>query len=157
MPKEAEILDFFFTAKVNGWASPNVKKTALPGMPGYKAIEFVDGDFHMMDTYCKAQGGIKSSGTTTIWHQNHPVWVMHYIGEYPPEAIAIVKEALIKAYSSHMFIGGRGVRTLKNNSEYRYENNVTKNEFSDFSGIEKVIDMKGRIVGFHEYLGRILI
>lgn len=103
----AKVQQFFFKAMVEGWAT-NTPKIKVADMPGYKAIYFKDGNYSLMDRYCVTPLSNKSAGTTTIWFNDIPVWVMNYGGYYEEEVIDFLKRMLGKTYQASEFIGGRG-------------------------------------------------
>lgn len=148
----AQIQSFFFKAMVGGWAVGG-KKIKIADMPGYKAIPFRDGDFYLLDRYCVTPNSPKSAGTTTIWFQDVPVWLMNYGGFYEESVIKFLKRALRKTYETHQFVGGRGplvhVKDL-----LVYVNQPRLNDFAKFEGREEVFNAEsGASLGFHEYWG----
>jgi hypothetical protein len=158
MPDSKHIQEFFFRAMIGGWATAGSSRILIPTMPGFKGIECVDGDYRLLDMWCTHPDSIKSSGLTTIWYQNNPVWIMHYGGEYTQEAAAVVKRALKQAYENRQFYGGRGQSSLERGSAMSYVNLIQKNDFADFCGKETVLDdASGTVVGYHQYWGNLLI
>lgn len=150
-----QIQSFFFRAMLAGWANGAVA-TDCPQMSGHKRILFYDGAFTISDRYCVAQDGVRSVGSTTIWFQHLPVWVMHYGGQYNEIAIPLLKNALLLAYQRKQFLGGRGVHTLIEGSLVYY--NQAYGDFAKFSGYENIHDhTKGRSLGYHEYWGMSLV
>lgn len=151
-----EVQEFFFKAMIQGWAC-GVEKINMPNMPGYKKIEFRDGNFYLADLYCVTPESDKSAGTTTIWVNGIPVWWMSFNGFYNEKAIAFLKEALLDVYSKHIFLGGRGPRGFKG-SGMTYINNPWKNDFSDFEGKEEILVRGTRqSLGWHRYRGMSLL
>ena len=147
----AYIQAFFFKAMVEGWVTGGQKITILQ-LPGYKAIDFKDGDFRLLDCYCVNPHSPMSVGTTTIWHQEDPVWVMNYGGFYTESAIAFLKRALLKTYEASQFVGGRGPH-IYTEGDLVYINRVS-GDFNHFSGREEVVNAQtGTLLGFHEYSG----
>jgi len=148
----ARIQAFFFRAMVEGWAVGG-QKIQIPDMPGYKAIPFRDGDFFLLDCYCVTPHSSMSAGTTTIWHRDVPVWVMHYGGFYEEDAIAFLKRALSMTYQVGEFVGGRGPNVFVRDSMV-YVNRPYPNDFAKFEGREEVLIAESGIsLGFHEYWG----
>ena len=126
-------------------------------MPGYKAIPFRDGKFYLLDLYSKTKDSAKSTGTTTIWHDDNPIWIMHYGGFYKEEAIGFLQRALAEAYITNRFIGGRGP-SLFEDDQFRYENTSVTNDFSRFRGREDVLKKQSsEVMGYHEYWGMSLV
>jgi len=156
--KESESLkEFFFKAMLAGWAGEG-KKSKIAELPGYKYVVFREDDLMLTDIYSVTSNSSKSSGLTTIFYNNNPVWVMHYWGWYYKKAILIVKEALTQAYSKGIFWGGRGLEALNGNS-MDYRNWPDENSFDCFSGRE-FVRLEGdehSILGYHEYKGGSLI
>lgn len=148
----AQIQSFFFKAMVGGWAVGG-QKIKIADMPGYKAIPFRDGDFYLLDRYCVTPNSPKSAGTTTIWFQGIPVWLMNYGGFYEESAIAFLKRTLCKTYEAHQFVGGRGPLVCIEGSLI-YVNQPCLNDFAKFEGREQILDAEnGMSLGFHEYWG----
>ncbi len=164
-----EVREFFFAAKMHGWAA-GAPKMPVMDMPGFKRIIYVDGPFSMIDQYCVvpiadqidparygAVGSPRSSGTTTIWFEDTPVWQMSYMGQYTPEASALVKRALLAAYGEKLFLGGRGPEDFEGDG-MGYSNLVEHNDFEEFRGHERVSKkFMSNIEGYHAYMGMMLI
>jgi len=168
-----EIREFFFHGMMNGWAT-GAAKHLVPGMPGFMQIIFSDGRFTMIDRYCvvpiEAQddpdevihtgrpvlAAPRSSGLTTIWFEDVPVWQMSYHGQYTPQASAFVKCALRAAYGDKQFFGGRGPSVFEDN-DFSYHNEIEQNRFAVFRGCEKVWGQEVDVLeGFHRYMGMLL-
>lgn len=151
-----QIQTFFFKSMTEGWTTKD-QKIEITDMPGYKAIPFRNGDFYLLDRYCVTPRSTKSAGTTTIWFQNIPVWLMNYGGFYEDGAILFLKQALRETYERGQFVGGRGPLTYTDGSSV-YVNKPLLNNFSKFEGREEVFDTKsGASLGFHEYWGMSLL
>ncbi len=151
-----EIQRVFFKGMAEGWAQ-NMEKVAVPGLPGYKKITHVFGDYEVTDCYCVNQSSKKSTGFTTIAFQNDPVWVMHYGGWYPKHVIPFLKTCLQKAYvDEKCFHGGRGPELVLG-EQFKYVNWIGRNHFHDFEGEEKVIDLDDNELGSHWYRGMSLL
>jgi len=155
-PYVENIKKFFFEAMVEGWVADGEKFT-IPQLPGYKAIEHCDGDFHLVDCYCKNPEYHGSSGFTTIYWKNNPVWVMHYGGDYiNDKAVDFLKYALSWAYKRKRFCGGRGPSSLCA-ATMIYINTAEQNDFTKFSGRETIHDAEtGQLYGHHIYQGMAL-
>ena len=109
--KEAELV--FFKAMQEGWAA-GAKEVTNQITPGFKVIVWEDGDWRVLDSYAVGpdlplfrEGG-KSVGSTTIWYQGTPIWVMYYGGYYNKRAIPFLKQALLAAYRANAWYSGRG-------------------------------------------------
>ena len=153
-----EIQDFFFRAMLQGWVADG-EKVSIPGMPGYQAFPFAEGDFYLLDCYVVNPESSKSAGTTTIWYQEKPVWVMLYRGLYQEDAIPVVKAALLETYHAGRFIGGRGPKQFKmGNLEYTNDA-PNDDQFTSFQGSESVRDTTYArpSLGWHRYWGMSLI
>ncbi len=150
-----EVRSFFFMAMSEGWAAAGDKKIVIADMPGYKALSFRDGDFYLLDRYCVNPNTLKSAGTTTIWFQGIPVWVMNYGGFYEEEEIAFLKRALLWTYQRCIFVGCRGLNGYVEGleSSLLYVNHF-RGDFARFDGHEEIFRVKnGASLGFHEYEG----
>ena len=148
----AQIRSFFFKAMMEGWAM-NAQEIKTTDAPGYTSIPFREGDFYLLDRYCVSPNSSKSAGTTTIWFQDIPVWLMNYGGFYEKRTIACLKEALQRTYGVHQFVGGRGPR-MHSKGSLVYVNQPRLNDFAKFEGREEIFDIEsGELFGFHEYWG----
>ncbi len=152
-----EVEDFFFSAMATGSWAAGGKATTISDLPGFKVIPVRQGDFYLLDYYSLTPGSRRSAGSVTIWWQGIPVWIMHFGGEYPREAIHLVKTALMEAYTNRLFMGGRGVTSLSD-PIFAYTNVPRKRDFADFAGREFVrLLATGEQVGWHNYWGMSLI
>lgn len=142
----------FFEAMGAGWAQ-NVQKIKLPELPGSKGIPFVWGDFRVLDCYLVTPHSDRSAGITTIWHQDQPVWIMHYGGWYAKVAIPFLKSCLHRAYvDERRFYGGRGPAFVRD-ERFTYVNQIERNDFGNFAGEERVFDLNEQCLGYHWYRG----
>lgn len=185
MPTVDEIQEFFFEGASRGWAGGG-EYLKVPGKPRHK--EFIhrssDGKLWMSDKYLTVPGSRKSSGVKTIFAsdggEETPVWVMHYGGEYPENAIALLKDVLLGTYRARVFAGGRGLHRgrgiprgghpyddanivdLKEINgkkvAFTYQNRW-RGSFSRFEGREAIIDVfhKHKEYGYHKFFGMLLI
>lgn len=157
----AQVEVFFFKAMQYGYASNVSRKTAVLGMPGFKQIDFCDGDWRCLDRYCVTPLSSKSAGSTTIWHQNIPVWMMHYGGQYKEEAIDFLKLALRANYDESIFHGCRGPASLSHVGEtFLYTNTLfpESRHFGAFTGYEKITNTRdNQLLGYHGYMGMSLL
>lgn len=153
-----QVQEFFFKAMLAGWVA-GAPEAEMPKMPGYKSVSFRQEQFYLLDTYCINPDSRKSAGTTTIWYNDAPVWVMSYGGYYPKKVLLFVKEALRVAYVREEFFGGRGPLRYKEwETPFLYKNAPSRNIFSDFWGREVVYDQTtGRQIGHHAYQGMSLL
>lgn len=154
-PDIQTVQDVFFDAMAAGWAH-DVQKETIAEMPGSKIISFTQGDFRVLDHYLTSPSG-KSAGTTAIWHQDQPVWVMQYGGHYTEFGISFLKSALRKAYTERNFYGGRGPEEMSFTDHVVYQNRIERNSFEDFLGEERVFILGEAVYGYHWYRGMLLL
>ncbi|XLQ20441.1 MAG: DUF5680 domain-containing protein [Candidatus Moraniibacteriota bacterium] len=156
-----QIEDIFFKTMCQGYVSnAKVEKYDMPGMPGYKCITFRSEDFVVHDAYCTTPLSNMSSGFTTIWFKDTPVWTMKYGGQYSPDCIPLLKLALRKTYQQHIFRGCRGPSRCASPDKPQlvYFNDVEdESDFAQFAGRESIILTGVGEAGFHRYFGMALI
>ena len=146
-----EVQEVFFKGMIRGWAA-GCDKFAVPDMPGYKEISYQEGKFRLLDRYCISRSK-KSAGTTTIWYEDDPIWVMNYGGYYVSRAMGIVKNAIRDNYQDKIFFGGRGP-FIHVEGTLIYTNRPVVNNFAKFEGREEVLDTEfGILLGFHDCWG----
>jgi hypothetical protein len=150
--------DYFFVAMMHGWPSGEKGKD-VPGMSGYKEVDYGIGDFRILDRWCVGEKG--SFGTTTIWfsfYSPNPIWFMSYGGFYRKEDIQFLRRVLLIVYMDGKFIGGRGPESFAEPSgRLMYRNHTDGKTFSvGFSG-EECLYEHGKKVGEHRYFGMPLI
>lgn len=155
------IQEVFFDAMLAGYASKKPEVTAIKELPGSKVIEYRDDPWRVVDMYFVVPNSNDSGGTTLIYYEDTPVWIMHYAGYYPQEVIPFLKSALLTQYQKREFIAGRGPE-LYENKKYSYMNWRADSNFGSFYGNEEIekYDHKqgiGETVGEHHYHGRLLI
>lgn len=156
----AHVQKFFFESMLKGWISENPVITPVPDMPGYEQIEVIDGPWRCLDRWGSPPDSIYSSGTTHIWYQDVPIWVMTYGGKYEKKAIPLLKDALGVNYQGKIFHGGRGPLTkmgYDGGAPQQYINRC-QGTFVNFSGredISAVISSKN--LGYHVYGGMSLV
>lgn len=123
-------------------------------LPGSSSIEFIYGRWRLLDVYTTTRRSDMSAGTTHLWYDNIPVWMMQYMGQYQPEALPVLKRALARAYIEYQWNGGRGP-AYYTDGHYVYENNVEKDgEFAGRCSGEEFIMRQcggGGILGWHRY------
>ncbi len=154
-----QIRNTFFTAMRNGYASDAPKGTVID-LPCSKTIRFKLGAFDVIDLYFVNPESDYSFGFTVIWHNNHPVWVMQYAGQYPKELIPFLKRALRRNYEQSIFTGGRGPDFYEEAGDnLLYTNCPAINDFSNFMGREEIMSRKrdgAKLEGWHRYFGFLL-
>ena len=149
----AQVEYFFFEAMQNGYAGGG-KKTRVLDMPGFWEIEFNRGDWRCVDRWGGPENSLFSAGTTTIWHEDVPVWFMTYGGWYDSRAIEILKVALRGNYIEKIFAGCRGPRSLKMLGCSLVYTNQFRGTFANFSGQESVTHLlTNQPLGHHNYAG----
>ena len=147
---------FFFDAMKEGYAADSEPGTLLQ-VPGSKTQEYSEGPWRLLDTYLVTPLGDQSGGTTFIWYDDIPIWMMQYIGSYSKEALFCLKIALMENYGKNIFLGGRGPETLLYEG-YLYLNQVQQNEFYGHTyGREMIISPQGSICGMHRYQAQWLV
>ena len=160
MPYLEDVEQVFFDAMINGWAA-GAPKTPVPGFPGAKGIEYRRNGFRVLDYYLiTGEESPNSAGSTIIWHEDRPIWMMQYGGQYftalDEGVTALLKRALMDAYRRRHFSGGRGISGYHEGA-LRYINNVHLNNFRNFCGIEEIFDTKNNLcLGYHRYHGLLL-
>lgn len=154
--KEAE--RFFFTAMLQGYVS-GTKPVPVPKMPGFKEIIVMNDVYMLVDRWCVNNRTGKSFGTTTIWFDKQPIWVMTCGGYYPKEVIPFLKLALANTYGESEFCGGRGSALFVSQSNRLiYLNSFQQSGFSSFEGEEEICHLRSRErIGSHKYWGMSLI
>ncbi len=159
LPNITDIETAFFLAMANGYAQ-SVPKQRVPGLPGSKTITFVWGDYTVVDLWFTTPHSNDSFGTTIIYFKGDAVWMMSYDGQYPQEVILFLKYALHIAYvEQQRFNGGRGPAFVVSTDGGRiYINEVQPDSsFRQFAGGERIENVSGRRIGYHNYHGRLLI
>lgn len=151
------IQDFYFDAHIEGYLG-GARKVDVPDKPGFRRIEvFGESGLRLVDEYSKTLGSHHSAGTTTIWFDNIPIWMMSYGGWYSPEALPILKAALRLSYERKKFIGGRGPESFSKDS-FSYTNLVESWRFENFNGRESICRSEDSFwFGTHRYSGHALV
>ena len=149
---DTELKAFFFQAMRVGYANQGGR--AISGMLGHKSIQYDNGDLHLIDQWCSGNVSNNSSGMTTIWFKDRPIWVMHYWGNYADSATSFLKDALMQCYKHDLFYGGRGPLVCPGPDGLLYRNQYTSNRFERFAGREEIVSLPGAtVLGWHEYAG----
>jgi hypothetical protein len=150
IPEEAEA--YFFKAMRTGYVVGSKTLNNFP-FPGWKTVRHKDGSFSLTDTWISTPYSNRSSGVTTIYYKDVPIWVMHYGGWYEKEADYVLRAALKWSYEQGEFTGGRGPEEFET-SYMRYTNVLARNRFVNFEGIEKIVGKgTGTLYGTHWYRG----
>jgi hypothetical protein len=155
---------FFFEAMRHGWASGEAKfvATEFRGWKEktwfYKNPDFPN--FVLVDKYETVSDSRVSHGRKSISYLDVPIWFMDYGGWYDKEVIPFLKEALMLAYSSEVFCGGRGRASFTRNEAYPGMLYINQGEFLNFAGFrgrELATDPFGKPRGEHNYFGGLMI
>ncbi|HBI25394.1 MAG: hypothetical protein UT41_C0001G0495 [Candidatus Wolfebacteria bacterium GW2011_GWC2_39_22] len=163
--RKAEILreakGIFFKAMLAGWVGEDLGSCKMEDENNGVAIEFIDGDYRVLDRYYTTPYSEASFGTTIIFYQGNPIWMMHYAGLYKGiEAVRFLREVLAKAYQAKEFFGGRGCSMFADYARALWYTNAIekdRDDFQYFKGREEITGMDGLTkLGFHEYSGRSL-
>lgn len=157
-----DVQEFFFNAMAQGWVG-GAKPSSIPDLPGFTTFTFQEGSLRLTDRYCVIAHNNKSTGTTMIWHEETPVWVMYYGGFYPSRALSLVKNSIRIAYGNKKFYGGRGSPEHNKIEGLEYLNDIQQNEFRSFRGRETIVELvkdsktETRVIGYHDYWGMSLM
>ena len=127
-----------------------------PETPGFKELEYEEGDWHYRDSYC---GFFQSWGREVVWYKNKPVWVSLYgggmeekyrtDGEFTHHAFQFLKKALSAGEKQKAF-QPRGPKALQD-GEWKYVCNWN-GDIKKFSGREEIL-YKNEIVFTHDFIG----
>ncbi len=151
--------EFFYRAMREGYASYVQPEETIAQLPGSKMITYQEDDLKLVDFWLATRGG-RSSGNTIIFHENNPVWQMHYWGWYNDEVISFLKRVLLADYGrNHLggvdFLGCRGPKIFTGTT-MTYINIVDDGGmFTHFSGREEIFsNSTGHTgCGWHKYHG----
>lgn len=141
-----EVREFYLRASVQGYAG-GVPPTPVPELPGHQQITYEEGRLKYVD--CWLTEGKSFFGRTVIHLEGRPVWVMTYSGEElsdDPRVIEFLRKALLSAYETCQFVGGRGPRHFQDpDSGFCYANvkGSPLDTFAHFSGEEQITGGRG--------------
>ncbi|HEY0964604.1 MAG TPA: DUF5680 domain-containing protein [Candidatus Paceibacterota bacterium] len=141
---------FFYEAMLRGYAGSSTKGESAE-LPGSRTIEFKDGSWRILDLYMVSAAGPGSGGTTTLWYEDIPIWMMQYVGQYEERAIPCLKAALAKAYGSLHFEGGRGPKLFFHDGLHYVNESAGDGFFGHSYGREFIYIPEGEYLGFHRY------
>lgn len=159
------IQDFFFEAMRKGWASGAKAEAFFSPLQGSKSYQYKNTNgFYLIDYFLVAPGSKHSYGTTVIYLELKPIWVMHYGGWYEKGVMPFLRRVLMRNYSENVFMGGRGSEILEGEDHTLvYTNQVQQNGFSSFKGHEWIEATSlhsgvpaGTKLGEHHYFGGVL-
>ncbi len=157
-----DIQEFFFEAMMQGYAGDG-NVTRVFDMPGFKRVEVNRGPWRCIDQWSSYSDSNRSTGATFIWHQDIPVWDMHYGGWYSPDVVWFLKAALKSSYERKLFYGCRGpnsfkIEGLEYSNRWQAPFRVSSLAFRDFSGKEEIRRIVTQeVLGYHEYFGMSLL
>lgn len=150
----SEVEQFFYIARQHGYTDPSAHRYLSPGRPGFRYTVYAEGSFRLMDEWCSNPEPDWSSGHTTIWFEQMPIWQMFYRGRYTKEAAKFLKEALRVSYQDGQFYGGRGRREVMDpDGKMIYRNFIKYPRFTRFEGQETIYDLDAHQLGYHNYMG----
>ena len=163
----ARLQQFFFEGSLRGYAGGG-EKIIVSGVKKTRRFVHQRGELYYRDEY--VVNGEYSGGSTIIYVDSFPVWLMQYHGwckDDDPEVLAFLKKVLVDTYRSGEFAGGRGKYGAwrSNEGSLIYENHPTLlptvNEFNDFIGHERIKTQtwkpdQSHEVFWHRYQGMLL-
>ena len=167
-PTLVEIQEVFFRAMLeSSWASGGEAHDSV-GLPFTKHVSWRDGHWIVIDRWTSIPGSDVSYGSTTIFFQGRPVWIKHFEGEYTKEASALVKQALLAAWSQQRFYAARGESRFIgvdapglvyfNHLDGPRHGDQALDPFAKFSCYEEVYDLgTEERLGWHRVSGMALI
>ena len=134
-----------------------VRKGTLPGLPKSKVYQYRQDDLLYVDTYFT--NGDLSGGQTVIWLTENPVWISQYQGWCAGDdkvVLDFLKRALLNAYATNEFIGGRGRREYSDAEvSHQYGRLTYRNDylgsFEQGSGGEYIVAGGNLRVFWHRY------
>ncbi len=161
----AEMEEAFSDGISRGWAA-GAKPVKSKEFPGMDVIKTESGKFIITDAFSYNAVG-RGFGFTLINHKEIgegkiPLWIMSYYGIYPESVTPFLKEVLLFAYKKGKFVGGRGMKGHEKNGLI-YRNCPTDSQgkdilsFDDFKGVERITNVSGVELGWHQCWGMSLL
>lgn len=151
-----ELANFLVEAKRQAYAGDG--KEIEPQRPGFKELEFKDGDWEYRDSYV---GFYFAPGQEVVRFKGKPVWIMSYNGgmlsqyhgdiELARHAFAFLKQALKRVEASRPFRGPEE----REDGDWEYADS-SKGDISSFTGTESIF-YKGDEVFRQEYFGGLIV
>lgn len=143
-----ELRDFIVLANKNTWAAKGQR--IEPQRPGFKELEFSDGDWLLRDSFV---GSFRAPGMTTIYYKGNPAWTMQYGGHgiiEGYESIArdifdFLEDTLMRITPELPFRGPR--EYVKGNKTYNF--NILSGDIEDGMWKEQITE-SGKLV-FEQY------
>ncbi len=151
-----KLAEFIVEANRNTWAADKGK--VAPQRPGCKELDYERGDWHLRDSYT---GYFRAPGMTIVYYKGQPAWTMAYGGsgmeedkyEITGQTFGFLKEALMKVTPELPY---RGPKSFKD-GDRKYVLRVN-GDLSDFSGKEKIINIKSKELEFSQlFFGGVVI
>lgn len=152
-----ELAKFLVKAKQNAWAGDG--KEITPQTPGFKELEFREGDWYYRDSYA---GYFMAPGREIVWHKGEPVWMMAYNGgmirglhrdvELAKQTFAFLKEALKRVDVKRPFRGPASYAQR----DYMYYNEV-EGDIQNFKGYECIFRKGIDLVFEQDYIGGLIV
>ncbi len=121
---------------------------SIAELPGSKTIEYSHERWRVVDTYIVTPNSPYSGGTTMLYYDPLPVFMMQYLGKYEEIAIPCLKAALKAGSSAGEFNGGRG-QDLFVHEGFTYTNDAYGDFFTHSSAFEQIFDPNRQRVGWH--------
>ena len=147
---------FLVKAKTQTYAGDG--KEIQPQRPGFKELEFKEGDWEYRDSYA---GFFLAPGQEIVRFQGIPIWAMAYNGgmfgkyhgdiDFAKQTFAFLKKALLKIEESRPF---RGPECLEEGDWVYVDESV--GHTTGFQGEENIL-YKGENVFKQMYLGGIIV
>jgi len=151
-----ELAKFLVKAKTNTYAAGG--KEIAPQRPGFKELEFSEGDWKYRDSYA---GFYFAPGQEIVRFKEQPIWTMAYSGGMLPEhhghqdlaklTFAFLKKALMLVKESKPF---RGPDKF-DEAGFAYLA-LNEGDITEFKGVE-LIWQKGNLVFKQNYIGGLIV
>ena len=155
-PDLNELAGFLVKAKKQTYAGDG--REIEPQRPGFKELEFIDGDWNYRDSYV---GYYCAPGQEVVRFQGKPVWAMSYDGgivrsdwgnlNLAKNAFFVLKQALSQVNESRPFRGPSKVWI----GNHLYQNEV-EGDITRFNGREE-ISLIDKIIFEQKYLGGLIV
>jgi len=157
------IESFYFDAVAQeGYASMKPHPQMVPSIPCAKQIVFERGVWLFRDICHITHGSGFSGGSTVIYFDQTPVWMMLYFGYYPKHLLPFLQEALSEEARKKSFNGGRGPKQhIFKKEGLIYRNQARTYRFDYFSGQETLQPtgegLNENNSGWHLYHGGLML
>ena len=151
-----QLVQFLVKAKKQTYAGEGTEIS--PQRPGFKELEFIEGDFEYRDSYT---GFYQAPGQEIARFKGNPIWSMAYSGgmkkkyhgdsKFARQAFTFLRQALLQIEESRPF---RGPDYFKQ-GDYEYINE-SEGDITNFKGREKILH-QGEEVFVQDYIGGLII